>query len=222
MRKLLMTVAVSACLAGSAALAQDRDDTSMRTTRESRDVTEGYLREEGVSIKPMVGVIAFTDQFRNETSRLVGGLSIDANVARWFSDSYSDLYIGPSLGAIYSHLGEPTSNFVGTDPDAGVGQAGANLLILPANLKLGYNVGDSFRLSAHGGGNVLYRSVASSMFLDNDSVGTGTDWSIFPNVGGDVEIGFGKNVALSLRPDWTITPGDEFFTGTVGLGIALG
>ena len=40
--------------------------------------------------------------------------------------------------------------------------------------------------------------------------------------GGDVEFGLGRKISLLLRPDFTITPGDSFFSGTLGLGFVLG
>ena len=105
-----------------------------------------------------------------------------------------------------------------------VNSTGSNILLFPVNAKIGYNITDNFRTSIHGGGNVLYRSAANVMNLGASSVNSGSNsnWSMFPNAGVDLEFGMGTNVALLIRPDMTFTPGHDFFTGTVGLGVALG
>ncbi|MCM2278442.1 MAG: hypothetical protein NDJ89_10240 [Oligoflexia bacterium] len=204
---------------GPAAFAQDE---GAATTAEAEEVTRGYLRNEAFGIKPQVGVLAFKDSTGDSTGRMAEGFSLEWNATRAFGMDQK-VYLGPSTGLIFSHLGSATSNFVGTDPDRAVGNAGANLIIIPANLKVGYNISDRYRISAHGGGNMTYRSVANSMRLGaTTSSGDADVWRMYPNVGGDVEIAFSRNALLLLRPDLTITPGDDFFTGTVGLGITLG
>jgi hypothetical protein len=196
-------------------------DTGMTSTANNADMKAGFLSNNKVSMQPQVGVMAFKDALGNNTSRAALGLTVDANLASIISPSAGNLFFGPATGVIYSHLGSATSNFVGTNPDVSLSDQ-ANFLLIPANLKLGVALGDNFRVSARGGGNLTYRSIGSST---NFGPSSGTDssvWRIFPNVGADVEIGFGRNVSLMLRPDYTFTPGDNFFTGTVGLGINLG
>ena len=75
----------------------------------------------------------------------------------------------------------------------------------------------SFRLSLRGGGNITYRSVADAMDFGPATAGPGSRWRIYPNVGADFELG-----QLVIRPDLTLTPGNEVFTGTVGYNIVLG
>jgi len=189
---------------------------------EEEDVTRGALQKEVIGIKPQMGVVAFRDNLGTTTSRLAGGFALEGNLAPALNKDWSSTYIGLSSGLIYSHLGDPTSNFVGANPGVSTGGAGANLIIIPANLKIGRNISDSARLSVHGGGNVVYRSVANSMNLGASSGGTDSTWKLFPNVGADAEFAIGKSAALMFRPDFTLTPGDVLFTGTVAVGIPLG
>src|SRR5690606_13313175 len=147
---------------------------------QEEEATRGFLRDESVSIKPQLGAVFFEDATGDRTTRAAAGLTLDINVAPG-SDSW---FIGPSTGAIFSHLGSATSNFFGTSPgeDASdVASGGANMLQVPANVKVGYNFTDKFRLAIHGGGNVIYRSEAGAISL-GDSI-TGSDWTVFPNVG---------------------------------------
>ncbi|OFZ54235.1 MAG: hypothetical protein A2428_07115 [Bdellovibrionales bacterium RIFOXYC1_FULL_54_43] len=230
MRRIILGLMTATLVVGTAAWAQERDETTTTgaTTAEASEVTQGYLTDEIFSVKPLVGVIAYRDLFTSDTNTSRGalGLSMDYNASAMLGETMQrNWYLGPSVGFIYSHLGSPGSNFFGSAPDVATGgnsAPGANILIIPTNLKFGYNIADSLRISAHGGGNVIYRSVASSMNLDTDSASQDSLWKYYPNVGGDLDIGFGKNVALSLRPDVTFTPNENFFMGTLGLGVALG
>jgi hypothetical protein len=194
------------------------EDTMATTRREESEVSRGMLRDEVFGMKPQVGVISFDEPGTGDTaSRGVVGILFDWNFA-----SGSHFYVGPQFGGLFSHLGAPGSNFFGSDAPTG-DRSGANIVTLPANFKVGYNFTDRFRIAAHGGANFVYRSIASSMNLGRDADNTLSDnWSVFPNLGGDVEFGLGRSVSLMLRPDWTFTPGDDFFTGTIALGIPLG
>jgi hypothetical protein len=181
----------------------------------------GYLTNEKVGIRPQVGTLVFDDVNGDSAARAAYGLTVDVNLASAINENLMHWYLGPSTGAIYSHLGSPGAGFFGTDQGSGL-SGGANLLLIPANLKVGYNFNDYFRVAAHGGGNVVYRSIANSMFLSTSSVGGGSDWTIFPNVGADVEVGLGRNLALTLRPDVTITPENDILAATLALAIPIG
>ncbi|MEO5971413.1 MAG: hypothetical protein ABIQ95_15925 [Bdellovibrionia bacterium] len=223
MQKILTAIMLSTWLVGSSALAAEDpyySDQPMTTTGRVKDV-EGGLRNEVVGIKPQVGALVFSDQRGNTNSRIVEGFTVDGNMSNMINKDWSNLFIGPSVGVLFSHLGDPTANFLGMhpDPNSTTGGGGANLLIIPANVKVGYNIMDNLRLAAHGGGNVLYRSLISSMNLGDTTTDTGSGWSLFPNIGADAELGLGKNVALMLRPDWTVTPGATVFSGTVALNF---
>jgi hypothetical protein len=92
--------------------------------------------------------------------------------------------------------------------------------VIPLNLKLGYNVNEAFRVSMRGGANWIYRSVGNQFNLGEQGASTDSDWTPYPNVGMDFE--FGKQIAFLVRPDITLTPRDEIFTGTFALSIPLG
>lgn len=225
MRRILIIFMLSALLTSAAWAADDSlssDDATLSSTAEATETTRGYLNSEVIGMKPQVGVLIFKDQLANSSVRAVYGATVDANLAPGFNAGWSNFFFGPSTGVIYSHLGDPGSNLVGTNSDIAAGAASANLVVIPANLKVGYNFNERFRLSAHGGGNAVYRSVSSSLFLGDSSAVGGSVWRLFPNVGGDIELGIGKHAALMLRPDWTITPGDTFFTGTLAFSIPIG
>lgn len=210
----------SAILAGGTVWAQE---TAPRTTATAEEVTRG-MKAETVSIKPELGIIAYTDTQDNSTSRGVAGLGVDWNFGKLLMSGTAgrDWYLGLSTGAIYSHLGSSGSNFFGSSPDVVSSAPGANLLVIPTDLKLGYNLTDASRVSIHGGGNVVYRSVANSMSLGpSTSVGDNSVWRMYPNAGASFEFGSG-NVAFIARPDFTFTPGSDIFTGTLGVGITLG
>lgn len=215
-------VVLSALLLGTAAWAQEEVDTSGVTVARGEEVTRGYLKDEAFGIKPQVGVLAFKDTDGTNTARGAVGIGLEWNATKALGLDPT-WYFGPSSGVIFSHLGSPSSNFFGSDADANRQIAeGANMLFIPANLKLGYNFSDHYRLSVHGGGNAIYRSVARSMNLGDGSDRDGSLWKVYPNVGADLEIAMGRNVSLLLRPDLTITPNDDFFTGTAALGINIG
>lgn len=217
---------LAAALGGTTAWAQEQEDedTTAVTVVESEEVTRGYLERETVGMKPQAGVLVFEDALGNDSSRFALGFTLDWNAANAISRNLENWFIGPSTGFIYSHLGSPGSNFFGADSETpGAGPAGSNFFYVPVNLKAGYTFNNNFRVALHGGGNITYRSVANSLNLGADtSVGTGTDTTIYPNVGADFEFGLGKNSALMIRPDLTITPGDEIFTGTAAVAIAIG
>lgn len=220
MHKTKFGLVLSVFLVGTAAMAAEQQTATTTTT--TTEVTRGYLNDQIVGIKPEWGVIAFTDGVVGNTQgRMSEGIGLDWNIVPVIDKTYRDIFVGPSTGFVYSHLGDPGSNFVGTNTATPVGTGGANLLMIPADLKVGYTFMNNFQIAAHGGGNVIYRSVGSSMALGSSSATTGPVWRIFPNVGADLEVGVAKNVSVLLRPDWTITPGNNFFTGTVGLGILL-
>lgn len=219
MHKAITIATLATSLLATAAWAQDETDLSVA---ESSEVTRGYLSKEVIGLKPQIGAAVFTDQLGNTTSRAIEGITVDANIATLINKDWNLLYLGPSTGVLYSHLGNPTSNFLGSNPSSTIGTGGANLLIIPANIKIGSNITDFFRVAVHGGGNVVYRSVASSLFMGASSATSNSVWRLFPNAGGDAEFTLGKNVALMLRPDWTLTPGNTLFTGTVALNIPIG
>lgn len=198
------------------------DDSEAAGTAETTTADAGEydsaLKNEAVGLKPQIGVMSFDNVVTGESEvRGAAGATLDFNMTGLVRDEPSPLFVGLSTGALYSRVGAPGADFFGS---GGVGDA-ASLILIPANAKIGWNVSDGFRLGVHGGGNVIYRSNASTVALGT-TTGTGSDWSVFPNAGADFEFGIGRNTALILRPDVTFTSGDELLSGTLGFSIALG
>ncbi len=179
------------------------------------------LRNEVFSLRPNAGAIVYHDTTNATTTRAIYGLTADWNFAGAFTDN-SSAFAGISSGGLFSHLGSATSDFWGSSPSSVVNSPGANLVIIPANLKIGYNISDAVRLSARGGGNVMYRSEGVSMNVGSSTATTGKIWRIYPNVGGDLDVGLTRGLTLGLRPDYTFTPGGNVFVGTLALGLSIG
>ncbi len=200
--------------------AQDESITAA-TERSEREVVGRDLLDEKVGVKPQAGVLVFTDSARNTDSRLAAGLSAEWNMIASLYKGPKELknfYIGPSTGVFFSHLGAADSNFFGGNAVAGASQTGSNFLLVPVNLKVGYLFPDTeFRLSLRAGGNITYRSIANSLSLGASTAGSASAWRMYPNIGADFEY-----KQLVVRPDLTITPGDQIFSGTLGLNIPLG
>ncbi|MEN9722829.1 MAG: hypothetical protein RJB38_815 [Pseudomonadota bacterium] len=220
-RTWLLACGLLASLALGASARADDDTVSGRIERTEREAEKGPLQREIVGIKPQAGVMVFNDALDQTDSRAAAALIVEMNAINTFfgdREIAKKWYLGPSTGVLYSHMGDPNSNFFGTESSGRIGQAGSNFLIIPVNLKVGYLFPDSnFRLSLRSGGNFTYRSVGDSMNLGPATGGPEAKWRIYPNIGADIELG-----QLMIRPDLTLTPGNEVFTGTVGFNISLG
>ena len=201
--------AVSAAWADEATPSSQAQDISMDH--------DGGLLNEAIGIKPEVGALGFNDASGNNTYRGAVGLAVDLNFSRIAMGVANGLYLGISTGGLYSHVGDPGSNFFGTSPSLSSGTSGANVFLFPADVKLGWNINDNLRLSGHGGGNVLYTSIPGAIAINSSN-----NWNLLPNAGGDLDIGLGRSVAMTLRPDWTFAAGTTFFTGTLEFGFAIG
>lgn len=238
LRKTLITLALFTAFAGTAAWAQDYTgdtDSSGRTVRRAEDVEGKYMKDEIVGIKPQTGVMAFNgDTLGDSDSRIIYGLTADWNLVSTIfpeDESMKSWFVGPSTGVLYSNLGGPGSDFFASTDNPG---DGASVLVIPANLKVGYNVGRDVRLSAHGGANFVYRDKvgtagttpeggAALRLGATDSAPGESDTTIFPNVGADFEFSLGSGIGLLLRPDATLVKDDtDLYTGTIGLNILLG
>ncbi len=218
--RVIATAAV-ALLATSAWAAQD-DATVGNTSSTNETTTQpGALKDEVASIRPEVAILAFQDAQGDSTTRGAIGLHYDLNMSNLVSSVSERLYFGPSFGGLYSHIGSSGSNFIASNSSNLDGNGGANLVEIPLDLKLGYNITDNVRISAHGGGTLLYRSIADSMQIDG-STSSASNWKIYPAVGGDLEMALGGRVTLDFRPDVTLTPINTLFTGALGFGVALG
>jgi hypothetical protein len=223
MRRLIPCVITTAVLAISSSVAWGaQSDEQIGTSTASNIVpSQGNLTNELAGLKPEIGIVGFHDSDGLNTTRGSIGLHYDMNVANLVAGGYSRFYLGPSFGALYSHIGAAGASWFGSSPSVNNGTAGGNLVQFPLEAKMGYDVLDNMRLSVHGGGNVMYRSIAGEMSIDQFT-GPNSRWTIYPAVGGDVEFGITKNVALDIRPDVTLTPLNTVLNATVGVGIALG
>lgn len=181
------------------------------------EIGNGLLTDQTFAIMPQVGAFAFKDANGSTGTRGAIGLAFDFNLAHLNPIGPHRLYAGISTGALYSHVGGPDANFFGDNSTLPSGTASANIVIIPANLKIGYDISDRVRIAAHGGANAVYNSQPGQVQLSNSNL-----WNLFPNVGGDLDIGFAQNVVLGIRPDVTFTPQSDFFTGALEFGYAFG
>jgi hypothetical protein len=190
------------------------------------------LVDEKVGLKPEVGDVNFRDASGGRANRAIYGATLDFNVGEVFNkmmgaQAKSGLFLGPSTGFFYSHIGSVGGNFfgdngTGTTTAANSGDPGANMFFLPADLKAGWTF-MNVRLSAHGGGNVIYRSNANAVPVGVNSPNTtNSKWGILPNAGADLEYGVLNGGAIILRPDWTFVGSNNMFTGTLGLSLPIG
>lgn len=191
------------------------------STTPSQDNGHTGLGSEIVALKPEVGAMVYTDTYRARNTRGAVGLDVEFNIAG-LAPQGSPIYTGIQTGIIYSHFGAAGAGFFGSSGGVDTTNPGANMYLIPADVKLGWNFTDATRLSVHGGGNVTWRTIGNSADFGPSSVNTGSTWRIFPNAGADFDMEITPCLSLMLRPDWTVTTGPVLFTGMVGLGLSLG
>ncbi len=231
-QKILLCTVATMVLAGSSFAQSTRTTTT--TTEETRtgETTLGTgtsygtntyqpehsLRDETFGFSPQFGVVTYQDATGEATSRAITGIGIDFNVMPAAADGPKEMFLGLSTGGFYSHLGSSAANFWGANDEGNFG-SNANMVIIPANLKWGFNATDNFRASLRGGGNLIYRSASFAANLGEGSDSSDSSWKMLPNVGVDLEWQVGDNVAIIARPDFTIRPGSNMFVGTLGATI---
>jgi hypothetical protein len=180
------------------------------------------LKETTLGLTPQLGALGYKNTTGSYSSRSLVGLSLDGNVGKYFiSDqgSAKNLFVGVQTGALYSHLGAASDNFFGSN-DQGNDSTAASLVIIPADVKVGYYITDNLRASVHGGGNLIYASKGQTADFGLSSDGT-SNWKLYPNAGADLEVGVASNVSLIARPDVTLVQtGQAIFTGTVGVTVS--
>jgi hypothetical protein len=185
-------------------------------TQDNTSHEDKTIRDEVFGIAPELGALSFTNRNGAYSSRAMAGVGLNFNLVPLVMDRDNrDWYMGVSTGALYSHMGSDSGNFFGSNSNV-QSTDNSNVLIIPADLKIGYNLSSAFRLSAHGGGNIIYRSVGNAIDLGSDSNTNDSLWRIYPNAGADAEWQVGKNVSLMLRPDLTFTSGTTLFGATLG------
>jgi hypothetical protein len=174
------------------------------------------IRDETLGVSPQVGVLSYTNPNGAYSARAFAGITGSFNFVPLTASPEARLwYVGVTTGVLFSHNGSSSSNFFGSNPSVSATD-NSNILYIPADLKIGYNFGETFRLSAHGGGNIIYRSSSGSVNLGAGSTGDDSLWKIYPNVGGDLEWQVSKRVSILVRPDVTITPASDTLSATVG------
>jgi hypothetical protein len=173
------------------------------------------MKEQVWGLSPQIGFFNYKQQNNEYTSRAAVGMNFDFNASPSFWEKSNLFYLGASMGFLYSHIGSLDANFFGNNGSIAETE-GANLLSVPVELKFGYNLSDSFRLSARGGGNILYRSIAKSMDLGAGSDSSAELWKVYPNAGLDAEFQVSDNVSIMARPDITFTTGKNIFVATIG------
>jgi hypothetical protein len=197
------------------------DSTEMSSNSEA-SANRTYVADEMVGIKPAVGFVTYSDAIGNNATRMSYGITGEFNLSSLAGMDFTRYFVGPETGFVFSHLGNPGSDGVGSSADQNYGSAGANMFMIPVNLKVAYAPIRWVRLGAHGGGNVVYRSIANSMKLGSPAEdGTDSAWRMYPNIGADLDFSVTRNVALSFRPDWTITNDTSMFSGLFTLGVTL-
>ena len=211
MKSKTLFLAVMIGMSLSAAQAERRGQTTMVYESPKREET---LYDQRWGLTPSLGIIGYTDQSGAATSRGTIGVGFDWNAESMIrSEAPRNQYLGVSTGFYYAHPGASDANFFGSSASTG---ADSNLFLIPVDLKLGYAINDQVRLSVRGGGNVIYRSNASVTDLGVGSSGSSDLWKVYPNVGVDADIALSKNLILTLRPDLTLTPGNDLYVATVG------
>ncbi len=222
-KKLLSFLAALPLLASAAANAAGPDTSTSQMEEPKLGVT--VLQDEVWAFRPQLGALVFDSPQDNSTqSRAMVGFTFDINLAKASLGSQpTRFFAGPSFGLLYSHVGTGKADFFGSGAQSqGNFKGGGNVAILPVNLKIGFNVTDTFRISARTGGNLIYRSAANVVNLGAKSNTDSALWRIYPNAGGDFEVGLSRKVSLMIRPDLTITPEKDLFTGTLGISALLG
>lgn len=171
---------------------------------------ETYVTREVVGLRPHIGVLDFQAAGTARRARAMIGAVAEFNFADRLLENPTRAHIGIQSGFLFSQVGGANSNFVNAD-------SGASVAVIPANIKLGYSITPGARLSLHGGGNIMYRSLPATVVLGGNT----KPWSVFPNIGADVDLDLGKSVALTLRPDFTFAGAQTVVAASVGLGFIV-
>jgi hypothetical protein len=199
--------------------ANSSNDTYERTEITEKRTSPSAFRDEAVGIIPQIGVLSFTAPDGTGVSRGLAGLTVDFNFLGRVATHPGKPFFGLTIGALYSHLGQPGGDFFGNNPPAGsIFTSDTQFLLIPVDAKLGYTYSDILRFSLHAGANLLYYGSggAPNPFTTDGSSGMNAS----PNIGMDLEFGVGRNVGILLRPDWTLAT-NTIFVFTIGLTLPM-
>ena len=210
--------ALATFLFSSPVRAQEEEETIGITQIRVSDLTRS-MYDAPITLTPQVGVFGFGDAQQSYTSRLMEGFNLGVNL-RPLLGQMGGFMTGFETGLLYSHLGAPTSNFIGTNPST-PGGSGANAYLIPGTITLGYRLSDRSTVGLKLGTQLLHQSVANSINTGRTSTG-GSSWDFFPSIGANAGYALGQRVGLSLRGDYIPTPAQDLFNATLGATIALG
>jgi hypothetical protein len=107
------------------------------TETRTGDLGRLYNGNEMLGVKPALGVINYNAADGSYTTRATYGLAGELNLAAPIGIDFTRYFVGVQTGAAYSHLGPSDSNFFGAGSEGNGG--GANLLLIPANIKVAYS-----------------------------------------------------------------------------------
>lgn len=214
MNRIIFLLASMIFLSANQGWAQDPTVSTQTPQERNHD-----LGDERIGLKPEIGYLAYQDPIVGSATRGTAGIGADFNFApAWKSH---DTHMAIQTGIFDSIIGQPGGDFYGANSNYNIGSSSDYLLTIPADLKIGYNVANAVRISAHGGGNVIYRSNNTTVDLGTGANNGASDWNLFPNAGLDAEVGLSRHVNLLIRPDWTFTAASAFFIGTLGVDFAI-
>lgn len=227
MRRISLITGLACFLAMSSVGRADQsasDSYTGQSTTEVQADRSGFLSNQKVAIVPQLGFMSYSDSQGNTQGRAAYGATIDLNLPSFYvgNNAFSTAF---ETGIFASHFGPAGSNFFGGNSNPNIpnnNAAGANMLLFPLDLKVGYVFNNMFEVAAHGGLNWTYRTVGNSTYFGSNSNTTGPVWRPYPNIGADLQVQLLKNMAFIIRPDVTITPGNDLFTGTIGLNFFIG
>jgi len=217
--KKILTMAISTLFVwASVASAEDREAPGV-TTGEAAEMTQG-LFDRAWTVTPRVGLFGFQDNLGNYASRMTEGFTTRYSLANLVGTPMG-FDVGVESGLLYSHIGSPGSNVLGTNPPVRTTQ-GANTFIVPVNATVGYKFADRWIASMNVGASVLHRSVSNSMVLGRASdLNLGGSTDVFPNIGVNIGWALSKSLGLSLRGDLIPTPAKTMYTTTLGAVIGI-
>jgi hypothetical protein len=199
-------------------------DMAGQSTASAPGVETKSLKTQSLGLIPQIGVLGYTNGAGNYMTRGATGLTLDGNLGKYFlsnTGALKDFYVGVTSGAVYSHLGSSSTNFFGGNSDD-PNNVSADVLVIPTNVKIGYYLSDNIRISAHGGGNLIYTSAAQGVDFGQGSWDPGAKWGYYPNAGGDIEVAVSPLISIVARPDVTFfATGETLFTGTLGVNVSL-
>jgi hypothetical protein len=217
-RQSLLALTVAACVLSQAAPVAAMDSAPGASMASSDEFSSSYLNREMLGLRPAIAFTEFSDFNNHRSLRFGVGMTIDYNAAQMLGLNPYRTTLGIQSGILLHHVGDTDSSLFGAGtPSVNRGQAGANLAMMPLNLRYGTAVMDELRISIHAGANAFYRNVLSSVRLtDNEKT-----WTLLPNVGADFEFSLSRSVALNVRPDWTVAGKRSVASAMMAVGFEM-